>query len=190
MVCGGIKCGNAMDIKSGPPPWFCPLNVFRPGSEGDFGQKVHGLILIRTANRLLFFSAGRLLVILKSAEGKLQEDGHLASHYPPRVEQDCLAAFFTFDRSFAPKVPIFGRAKICNFVDLIPSDWQGEEDPIKRLIHQKRVRRHFMSDMILAGWQFGRFMFRAVWGSIGGPGMPQRPDKRNCLEDHTQKQSQ
>ena len=77
----GIKCGNAMDIKSGPPSRFCPLNVFSLGSSGGFVQKVDGLILIRTANHLLFSSAGRPM-ILKSAEGKLQQDGHLASHYP------------------------------------------------------------------------------------------------------------
>ena len=129
---GRIKCGNAMDIRSGPPSRFCPLNVFSLGSSGSFVQKVDGLILIRTANHLLFSSAGRPM-ILKSAEGKLQQDGHLASHYPTqgRTRQS-------------------GRRVKLDLVFMIPPSG---------LIHQKRMSRHFMTDNILAGQQFDRFMF-------------------------------
>ena len=65
----GIKCGNAMDIKSGPPLVLPPQCFLGEGRGRGFRAKSgRSLILIRTANHLLFFAAGRL-VILKSAEG-------------------------------------------------------------------------------------------------------------------------
>ena len=66
---GRIKCGNAMDIKSGPPLVLPPQCFLCEGRGRGFRAKSgRSLILIRTANHLLFFAAGRL-VILKSAEG-------------------------------------------------------------------------------------------------------------------------
>ena len=157
MVCGGIKCGNAMDIKSGPPPWFRPLNVFRPGSEGGFGQKVHGLILIRTANRLLFFSAGRLLVILKSAEGKLQLDGHLASHYPPRVEQDCLAAFFYLWQELCTQSANFWARKdlqFCGFNTLWLTGWRRPHQKVDSSEEGQKTFYVWYDSCRMAVWPF------------------------------------
>ena len=75
------------------------------GPREIWAKSARGLILIRPANRLLFSSAGRL-VILKSAEGKLQQDGHLGSHYPPGVEQDCLGAFYLRQELFSYDAPL------------------------------------------------------------------------------------
>ena len=77
---GRIKCGNAMDIKSGPPLVLPPQCFLGEGRGRGFRAKSgRSLILIRTANHLLFFAAGRL-VILKSAEG-----GEASTRWTPAI---------------------------------------------------------------------------------------------------------
>ena len=84
-------------ISNPVPPWFCPLNVFLGEGRGRGFRAKSGrsLILIRTANHLLFFAAGRL-VILKSAEG-----GEAATRWTSAItfptcsrEQDPSGVFF------------------------------------------------------------------------------------------------